>query len=129
MESSPTWWSQSGPASGQGDNLCGDDQLRSHCHSLQLAPAIRAELRTAALRATRGPAAQEPPMVYLDQVSDDVADAYTPQVRYWIEADHVRVRIRLLGKQRQERTLDIPGKDPQVLARRITQEIIALLPK
>ena len=96
---------------------------------LQLAPAIRAELRAAAVPATRGPAAQEPPMVYLDQVSDDVADAYTPQVRYWIEPDHVRVRIRLLGKQRQERTLDIPGKDPQVLARRITQEIIALLPK
>ncbi len=95
---------------------------------LQLAPAIRAELRAAALPATRGPAGQEPPMVYLDQVADDVADAYTPQIRYWIEQDHVRVRIRLLGEHRVERTEDIPGKDPQALAKRITRDIIAMLP-
>ncbi len=96
---------------------------------LQLAPALRAELRAAGMPATRGPTSAGPPLVYLDQVADDVADAYLPQVRYWVEADHVRVRVRLLGAHRIERTLDIPSKDPAELAKQIGREIVAMLPK
>jgi len=97
---------------------------------LQLGPPLRAALRAASIPATRGAAREEPPLVYLDQVAGDVADAYIPQVRYWIESDHVRARVRLMGgAQRIERTIEIPGKDPAQLAQRISREIIGILPE
>ena len=43
--------------------------------SLKLEPALRAELRAASLPVTRGVNRQDPQIVYLDSVVDEVPDA------------------------------------------------------
>jgi hypothetical protein len=79
--------------------------------SLKLEPALRAELRAASLPATRGSGRQDPQIVYLDSVVDEVPDALIPQVRYTVEGDKVKVRLRLLqnGKPVAEQNLELPN--------------------
>jgi hypothetical protein len=55
-------------------------------------------LRAASLPATRG-ATRTEPLVYLDQVAGDVADAYVPQVRYTVNGNTVQIRLRLVSAQ------------------------------
>ena len=78
--------------------------------SLKLEPALRAALRAASLPVTRGSDRQDPQIVYLDSVVDEVPDALIPQVRYTVEGDKVKVRLRLLqnGKPVAERNLELP---------------------
>jgi hypothetical protein len=68
--------------------------------------------------------------VYLDQVSGDVPDAYTPQVRYWVESGGVRLRLRVLlgGKRVEERTFTSPARDAAELSKRVVAELIQMLP-
>ena len=92
---------------------------------LGLAAAVRAQLRAESIPATRGETRREPPLVYLDQVSGDVPDAYTPQVRYWVESGGVRLRLRVLrGQERVERTFTSPTRDPGELSKRVVAELI-----
>jgi len=97
---------------------------------LGLAAAVRAQLRAESIPATRGETRREPPLVYLDQVSGDVPDAYTPQVRYWVESGGVRLRLRVLlgGKRVAERTFTSPARDPSELSKRVVAELIQMLP-
>ena len=53
--------------------------------SLGLEPALRAALREASTPRSRGSAAAEPSIVYLDNVVDEVPDALVPQIRYSVE--------------------------------------------
>jgi hypothetical protein len=115
--------------------------LRAQCldeddgDRLELCAALRAELRAASIPSPRGQGGGEPPLVYLDQVAGEVADAYTPQVRYWLEADGVRLRLRLRAtaelpeeQKRLETTIPVPSRDPKELARRVAAAFLALLP-
>jgi WD40 repeat protein len=107
--------------------------LRARVHDdddldpLRLEPALRMELRAASLPVTRGSAADEPPVVYLDQVVDEVPDALIPVLRYAVEGDRLRVRLRLLrnGKPVTDRALELAGADPAQLAKRLVGEVIA----
>jgi WD40 repeat protein len=95
--------------------------------SLQLAGPVRAELRALSTPATRGEARREPPLVYLDQVTEDVADAYVPQVIYRAQGDSVHIRLRLVSpKGRPEVSFTASGAAEE-LARRIVQEFVKML--
>jgi WD40 repeat protein len=96
--------------------------------ALKLEPALRAELRAASLPAPRGRSRAESPIVYLDSIVDDVQDALIPQVRYAINGEKIKVRLRLLrnGAPAMERNVELPrdaanrmGKD---LSRIIVEE-------
>jgi WD40 repeat protein len=77
--------------------------------SLKLESALRTELRAASLPVTRGSDRQDPQIVYLDSVVDEVPDGLIPQVRYSVVGDKVKIRLRLLqnGKPAAERNLEL----------------------
>jgi WD40 repeat protein len=115
--------------------------LRAQClddddaDRLTLCAVLRAELRAASIPAPRGQRGGEPPLVYLDQVAGEVADAYTPQVRYWLEGDGVRLRLRLSPAEappeepkRLETTITVPSRDSKEVARQVAAALIKLLP-
>jgi WD40 repeat protein len=95
--------------------------------SLKLEPALRAELRAASLPVVRGNERQDPQIVYLDSVVDEVPDALIPQVRYTVEGDKVKVRLRLLqnGKPVAERNLELPKGETGELSRALLRSIVA----
>lgn len=95
---------------------------------LELGPALRAQLRAVSTPVIRGDVRHEQPLIYLDQVAGDVADAYVPQVRYWSEGDSVRLRLRLLmGNERTERTLTVRINDRDRLARTVSTQFEEML--
>ncbi|MGA3018866.1 MAG: caspase family protein, partial [Bryobacteraceae bacterium] len=95
--------------------------------SLKLEPALRAELRAASLPVTRGVDRQDPQIVYLDSVVDEVPDALIPQLRYTVEGDKVKVRLRLLqnGKPVVERNLELPKGETVQLGRALRAAIVS----
>ena len=90
--------------------------LRARVHDdddldpLKLEPALRAELRAASLPVTRGSSRQDPQIVYVDSVVDEVPDALIPQIRYSVADAAVKIRLRLLqnGRPVAERILKLP---------------------
>lgn len=96
--------------------------------ALKLEPALRAELRSVSMPATRGSERQDPPIAYLDSVIDDVPDALIPQVRYVVAGDRVRIRLRLLqnGKVVSERNLEVEKSDATHISQVTVNEIITL---
>ena len=95
--------------------------------SLKLEPALRAELRAASLPVVRGNEQQEPQIVYLDSVVDEVPDALIPQVRYTVEGDKVKIRLRLLqsGKAVAELNLELPKGETGQMSRALLSAIVA----
>jgi hypothetical protein len=89
---------------------------------------VRAGLRAASLPRTRGDTRPDPPLVYLDQIAGDVADAYVPQVRYEVKASAVQIRLRLVSAaDQQERKFEAATRDPDELASRIVEEFMRML--
>jgi hypothetical protein len=85
-------------------------------------------LRAIGAPATRGEARPEPPLIYLDQVADDVADAYQTQIIYEITGDNVRFRLRLFSlKDSHETMFTTTAHDPATLAERIVAELVRML--
>jgi hypothetical protein len=64
--------------------------------SLKLLPSLRAGLRAASLPVVRGAQQQEPALVYLDSVVDEMPDALIPQVLYDSGQGTIIFSIRLL---------------------------------
>jgi hypothetical protein len=99
-----------------------------------LCAPVRAALRTISSPVSRGAAREEPPLVYVDQVAGEVADAWLPQVRYWIEPAGVRIRLRLrkdgaaANTPLLESTVTVASRDPVELAGRVVEEFVKLLP-
>jgi hypothetical protein len=95
---------------------------------MQLEGAVRAGLRAASRPATRGEVRPEPPLVYLDQVAGDVADAYVPQVRYQVDGGRVRIRLRLVSAGAPvEVQFEAPAGERGEVARRIVEEFVEML--
>jgi uncharacterized caspase-like protein len=107
--------------------------LRARVHDeddldpLKLEPALRSELRAASLPITRGTDRQDPQIVYLDSVVDEVPDALISQVRYTVDGDKVKVRLRLLqnGKSVVERNLELPKGDAAQLSSALLAAIVS----
>src|SRR5271157_837303 len=95
--------------------------------TLKLEPALRAKLRAASLPVTRGSVRQDSQIVYLDSVVDEVPDALIPQVRYTVEGDKVKVRLRLLqnGKPVVEQNLELPNGDAAQLSSALLAAIVS----
>jgi hypothetical protein len=96
---------------------------------LGLAAPVRAALREASTPATRGESRREPALIYLDQVADDVPDAYRPQIRYTAQANGVQLSIRLLrgGQRVAERTVALPTRNVTEISQRAVNELIQML--
>jgi hypothetical protein len=96
---------------------------------LGLAAPVRAALREASNPATRGESRREPALIYLDQVADDVPDAYRPQIRYTAQANAVQLSIRLLrgGQRLAERTVALPTRNVTEISQRAVNELIQML--
>jgi WD40 repeat protein len=96
---------------------------------LDLADPVRAALRAASIPAARGETRQETALVYLDQVSDGIPDAYRPQIRYTLEANGVQLSIRLLrgGQRLAERTVALPTRNVTEISQRVVTELIQML--
>ena len=95
--------------------------------SLKLEPTLRSELRAASLPTTRGMDRQDPQIVYLDSVVDEVPDALIPQVRYTVVGDKVKVRLRLLrnGESVAEQNLELPKGEAAQLSRTLLPLIVS----
>ena len=76
---------------------------------------------------TRGVDRQDPKIVYLDSVVDEVPDALIPQVQYTVDGDKVKVRLRLLqnGKPVVERNLELPKGDTAQLSSALLAAIVS----
>ncbi len=97
---------------------------------LHLDEPVRAGLRAASMPVTRGGGGVEPPIVYLDQVSGEVAGAYLPKIRYQAAGRSVRVRVRLDSPSSQPAvTFEAATHDPAELAARIVKECLGLASK
>ena len=107
--------------------------LRARAHDeddldpIRLEPALRMQLRSISLPVARGAVQQDPALVYLDQVVDEVPDALIPVIRYAASGDQVKIRLRLLknGKPVAERNFELPGGDAAELGRKLAAEVVA----
>jgi hypothetical protein len=112
--------------------------LRATAHNaddrdpLNLESEVRAGLRVVSTPAARGPATGDPPLVYLDQVAGDVADAYLPQVLYEVDGSTVQIRLRLVAANgtkdvRQEMKFSADSSRPAEIAARIVDTFVTML--
>ena len=94
--------------------------------SLNLLPALRAGLRAASLPVMRGAQQQEPALVYLDSVVDEIPDALIPQVLYEPGQVSVKFSIRLLRGNTPvvERNVELPTGSAEALGKALVAEII-----
>ena len=100
---------------------------RTFVDSFRLLPSLRAELRVASRPVMRGTQQQEPTVVYLDSVVDEVPDALIPQVLYESSGETVKFTIRLLRNNATvaEQSLELPLGSPETLSRALAVELIA----
>lgn len=71
----------------------------------------------------------EPAVLYLDQVTGDVADAYTPRVRYITNGNNIHIRLRLeRGEERIERLINLPGGDVSAIATAVAKTFVEMAP-
>jgi hypothetical protein len=98
-----------------------DDQIH-------LDAMVRQELRALSMPVIRGGVGTEPPVIYRDEIPGEVADSFQPRIRYWIEKDHVRVRVRLLRDdgQRMEQIFEFPTSGASEVARQVATHVIAM---
>ena len=94
--------------------------------SLKLLPALRAGLRAASLPVMRGAQQQEPVVVYLDSVVDEIPDALIPQVLYEPGRGTIKFSIRLLRGNTPvvERNVELPTGSTEMLGQALVAEII-----
>ncbi|MGD0109797.1 MAG: caspase family protein, partial [Rhodopila sp.] len=94
--------------------------------SLNLLPALRAGLRAASLPVMRGAQQQEPALVYLDSVVDEIPDALIPQVLYEPGQGTIKFSIRLLRGNTPvvERNVELPTGSMETLGQALVAEII-----
>jgi hypothetical protein len=100
---------------------------KSLVDSLKLLPALRTELRAASLPVMRGTQQQEPALVYLDSVVDEVPDALIPQVLYESGQGTIKFSIRLLRDNTPvvERSIELPVGTTETLSKALVAEIVA----
>jgi hypothetical protein len=99
------------------DELDGDPRV--------LTARVRSLLRVASQPATRRQGGPEPPLVYIDDVVDDVPSAMSPRVRYVGKGEKLEVTIRLYRDNQMVSvdTLTLEA-DPATAAREIADAII-----
>jgi WD40 repeat protein len=111
--------------------------LRARVHdeddldSLKLEPAVRADLRANSMPAAPGSPQHDPEIAYLDSVVDEVPDALIPLIRYSVEGQSLKVRLRLLrnGKPVWDRNLELAGTDAEKASQQLATEIVAAAEK
>ena len=107
--------------------VCLDENLTDRLH---LTGPVRASLRAATRPVMRGGDASYVPLVYLDDISDDIPGAYKPQVIYDSQTNHFRVRLLRGDKVAAQRDVDLPKQaGSEALAERIVQLFFEILPK
>jgi WD40 repeat protein len=112
--------------------------LRPQCHdendldSLRLADSVRGQLRRLSQSTERGTESlKEPPFVYLDEISEDLAGAISPRVQYKIENETVHARLTLvrdgqrIGSESPNFTLRL--RDSSQLAEQIVNSLMEQL--
>jgi WD40 repeat protein len=107
--------------------------LHLTCHNeddedpLGLAQIVREQLREISHPSVRGQQT-EPPIVYLDDLTDGPADSLTPKIVYSVQGDLVSLRLRIdqAGKTLQEERLNLGIADTNALANAVAAKLIDL---
>ncbi len=107
--------------------------LHLSCHddndedSLGLAAAVRADLREISHPSVRGQET-EPPIVYLDDLTDGPVDSLTPKIVYTAQGETVSLRLRIDrgGTTIQEDRLNLNITDKDALANAIAAKLVAM---
>lgn len=108
--------------------------LHLSCHNeddedpLALASDLRERLRNISHPLSRGNSAQEPPIVYLDEVDEGPTDALTPRIVYKVTDNRVSLRLRIVqnGKTLKEELLDAETQNRGALVDLVAAKIIAM---
>jgi hypothetical protein len=101
-----------------------DDDL----DGLDLTTPLREQLREASHPQSRGQAAHDAPIVYLDAVADGLPGALRPQLRYRLNGSEVIVNIRIIrdGKRIHDESITSPIAAKADLIGKLTSRIISL---
>jgi hypothetical protein len=104
---------------------CLDENDLDH---LDLESAIRQRLRDLSHPQGRGEAAHEAPIVYLDQVTDDLPGALRPQIRYEVAGSTVIMHVRMIlnGKRVSEETVTASAIDKGTLVNVAASNLLAM---
>jgi hypothetical protein len=94
-----------------------------------LTSPVRTQLRAATMPVIRGDIAEEPRLVYLDDVSEDIPDSYRPQVIYNSQTNRFTVRLLRFNDVVAQRESNLPKQDAEALAKVLVQEILQIVPQ
>lgn len=111
------------------------EMLHLTCHDendedpLGLAAAVRAELREISHPSVRGQA--EPPIVYLDELTEGPSGTLMPKIVYQVDAGVVSLRLRIdrNGKTIEEDHLNLNSADKGALASAVAARLVELAAK
>jgi len=110
--------------------------LHLSCHDdndedpLGLAAVVREQLREISHPSVRGQQT-EPPIVYLDDLTDGPADSLTPKIVYSVQGDMVSLRLRIdqAGKTLREERLNLSRADKITLANAVATKLVDMVGK